>query len=594
MIPDLFATDWASALGWTLLHSLWQSLLILLLVVACFRAVPSLYSRVRYAIACGGFLLMMVSSTVTFFYIQNQPEAAPAITSAEGLSPLSPPDGDAPPTFERLFSGITTGIQQHMPLIMTAWLMGCVFFMLRLLSGLWYTRKLTASALPLENEWAEYARTIAQKLRIDRLITLAQSEHITAPMVVGYFKPVILIPVGMLTGLSPEQLETIFLHELAHIKRHDYLINFAQSLMETFFFYNPSVWILSEMIRREREFCCDDVVIGQYGSAGTYAKALVQLEEVRLSRHAFALSLAENKNQLLNRIRRIMEKSVKNYSGRSRMIVPAVLLTAGLLCASWLSIQQEAGAENGDTMAANDTIKPEPKKGTAWYSRKSIITTGKDGRPHEEVVEEFKGDESLKPLMQQGVPDFSQIMPATPFLPGQHLQDVPDSIPPHSKFNPEEWDEFSKQFRDNFGKAFEQFYSFRGGIDPSTFMKEFEENFQWPEAFDGFGLGNDSLNNFQWFDGSSDLREMMENMDRFRDRQMDRPDRHDESTYQDNFQKYEEALRDALVRDGYLSKHENIMSMQWSDDTFKVNGKEIRAADRKKYQDIHDKYLGDS
>src|SRR5690606_8513761 len=102
--------------------------------------------------------------------------------------------------------------------------------------------------------------------------------------------------------------------------RHDYIINLFQSLLETIFFFNPFVWMISSAIRREREFCCDDEVVRRNGSPLTYAKALAQLEEIRHSKPVFALSLAENKNQLLNRIKRIMEKSAKNYSGRERII----------------------------------------------------------------------------------------------------------------------------------------------------------------------------------------------------------------------------------------------------------------------------------
>src|SRR5690606_16836980 len=106
-------------------------------------------------------------------------------------------------------------------------------------------------------------------------------------------------------------------------------INFIQSVVETIFFFNPFVWILSRLIRREREYCCDDLVVRRYGSARVYADALVQLAETRLSAHGFALSLAEEKNQLLTRIRRIMERSVNNPSGRNRIIVPALLLAVG-------------------------------------------------------------------------------------------------------------------------------------------------------------------------------------------------------------------------------------------------------------------------
>jgi beta-lactamase regulating signal transducer with metallopeptidase domain len=136
-------------------------------------------------------------------------------------------------------------VQRNIPLIITVWIAGLILFTARLLSGLAYTIRLTSSSLAVENEWSEYIHRTAAALGINRVIALAQSHAINSPMVIGYFKPVILIPLGMLSGLTTEQLETIFLHELAHIKRHDYLINLIQSVVETIFFFNPAIWVLS-------------------------------------------------------------------------------------------------------------------------------------------------------------------------------------------------------------------------------------------------------------------------------------------------------------------------------------------------------------
>ncbi len=174
----------------------------------------------------------------------------------------------------------------------------------------------------------------------------------------------ILIPIGMCTSLSTEQLETIFLHEIAHIRRKDYLINLLQLVVEAIYFFNPFVWIVSGIMKREREHCCDDAVVQLHGNAKAYAHALATLEELRLSKVGLSLSLAENKNQLLNRVKRLMEKSVKNYSSRER-IIPALLLVIGLICASWISThtsKTELSSVNPDKLfVASDTIKKNKK-----------------------------------------------------------------------------------------------------------------------------------------------------------------------------------------------------------------------------------------
>ena len=597
MIPDLFNSDWANALGWTLLHSIWQSTLILLVVMASLRFIPVGLSRVRYAVACSGFFLMVLGSLTTFIFLFTQSHSPGALSAAgHPQYHFSQQHHGGAFAVERLFSLLIQVIQQNMPLIVTAWIIGLFLFVGRLLGGVFYTYKLTSSAEPLQNEWRDYIATISGRLGIQKLITLAQSRTITSPIVIGYFKPVILIPVGMLSGLTTEQLETIFLHELAHIKRHDYLVNFIQSVVETVFFFNPVVWTLSELIRREREFCCDDLVVMRHGHPGAYARALVQLEEARLSKHVFALSLAEDKNQLLNRIRRIMEKSVKSYSGKSRFLVPALLLAVGLLSVSWLSIHQEEGIQQDTSSAAQqDTVKPRNKKGSAVYTRKSIITTDKNGQPHEEVVEDFEGDESLRPLMQNGLPGFSHIMPPgfqAPF-PDPYLNSSPDSVP-FRGFNPgdqKEWEEMSRAFEDNFGKQFEQFYSWQD-MDPSAFFKDFEERFNFPAPLEGFGFGGDSLRGFNGFPNEEDFKDLTDQMDPLKDLRMEHLPGPDADFREHNFQMYEKALHDQLVRDGYLSQKEMIRSMEWSDSTFKVNGKEIKEGDRKKYQDLHDQYMG--
>ncbi|HET7179971.1 MAG TPA: M56 family metallopeptidase, partial [Chryseosolibacter sp.] len=501
MIPDLFRSDWATALGWTLLHSVWQSLVLLVIVFGCLRFIPASHSRARYAVSCAALLFIVVASVITFIHIVGQADTAGVtINHLHPQYAVTAQNDAGAPGMAKLIGEATAAIQRNIPLIITAWAAGLLFFIGRLLSGIAYTYRLTSTSLSIENNWAEYIHKTAAALGINRIISLAQSHAINSPMVIGYFKPVILIPIGMLSGLTTEQLETIFLHELAHIKRHDYLINLVQSVVETIFFFNPAIWALSELIRKEREFCCDDAVIGTHGHATAYAHALVHLEEVRLSRHAFALSLAENKNQLLNRIKRIMERSVKNHAGRGRLVLPALLLAAGLTCISWLSIQEEKTAQDTSKLVG-DTIKPKNQKGTAWYSRKKIITMGKDGRPHEDITENFQGDESLRPLMKQGMPDFSQIMPPG-FSMSPGFQALSDSLPLADSVDRQKWEEFSKSFQDRFGKGFEQFYSFHG-MDPSTFMKEFDENFNLPDMFgdlDNFSFPADSLSNFPGFD----------------------------------------------------------------------------------------------
>src|SRR5690606_28076308 len=130
----------------------------------------------------------------------------------------------------------------------------------------------------------------------------------------------IILPISIFTGLTPDQIDSILLHELIHIRRKDYLINIIQMMMETVFFFNPFVWMLSSIIRREREYCCDDDVIQYSCDARNYAEALTRLEAIHLHTPTFALAAATDKYQLLNRIKRFMEKSVNAQPSWNKFI----------------------------------------------------------------------------------------------------------------------------------------------------------------------------------------------------------------------------------------------------------------------------------
>ena len=286
----------------------------------------------------------------------------------------------------------------------------------------------------------------------------------------------ILIPMGMCTSLSTEQLETIFLHEIAHIRRKDYLINLLQLVVEAIYFFNPFVWIVSGIMKREREHCCDDAVVQLHGNAKAYAHALATLEELRLSKVGLSLSLAENKNQLLNRVKRLMEKSVKNYSGRER-IIPALLLVIGLICASWISAhtsKTELPSVNPDKLfVASDTIKKDKKTkaNKKAESKSKEISANKQQQDDKSELEpdlsdakEFETDYAFQ--FNQGhfpVPDNDFELHGMPPIMSMMMPTFPDGTcsrldSPGFGFNENDWEEFSKEFEENFKTKFEDFY----------------------------------------------------------------------------------------------------------------------------------------
>src|SRR6185295_14003751 len=121
----------------------------------------------------------------------------------------------------------------------------------------------------------------AGRLELRRHVAIVQSAAVAVPTLIGWLKPVVLLPASALSGLSPEQLQAILAHELAHVRRHDYLVNLLQSMVETLLFYHPAAWWVSARVRAEREHCCDDLAVDVCGDRDSYATALAELESRR-------------------------------------------------------------------------------------------------------------------------------------------------------------------------------------------------------------------------------------------------------------------------------------------------------------------------
>lgn len=585
IMMEFLKSDTASALGWALIHSIWQGLLIWLLVLALLRWPPALYGRLRYAIACGGFLVLTASVLATFLYLHPtsthpgayQPLTHPAFFMMQEEAPALSPESS-------LLTTLPLTLQRHMPWILLAWVAGLSFFSFRFMGGLFYLGQIRSSAIPITNEWNSYLRQACRELGIHHLVTLAESTLITTPVVIGYLKPVILTPLGMFTGLSSEQLQTIILHELAHIRRHDYLINLVQSVIETILFFNPFIWSISTIIRKEREYCCDDLVVRHHGDARAYAYALTLLAERKLSGHAFALSLADDRNQLLHRIKRMMRTSTTNHTLKNRIIIPLVLLGAGLFSISWLGIQApDQDRHSGKYNTEKNTVSQNSNK-SARYSRRSIITIDKNGQPHEDILESFEGDEALRPLLKKiPSPPGQLIIPTLP--PDIHGGAIAplDTIPPHPVWKtPEQWETFAREFEENFKKNFqglEEMFALRE--NDSLFMQQFETD--WIAPFH-LNIPLDSLERHWMQKNDHALKALEQELKRFYDAESGDFRKLRESLEKFEHRSDETSLVDQLREDGYLSENETLETLEWSEDVFKVNGREVNQEDERKYR----------
>jgi HEAT repeat protein/beta-lactamase regulating signal transducer with metallopeptidase domain len=336
-------------LGWTLIHFTWQGTLVALSLAGVLRILRGSSTNTRYAAACVALLLMSSFPLFTIAIIghsmrdkaaiepppQFVAQPAPRPQAVEIEPTIVPTQTDIASASPRHWLSIRPApITRLLPWMILLWLSGVVFFSLRLVGGWLYTQRLKSyGTRPLEEGWEQTLRRLCDRLRAPRPARLLESVLVKVPMVIGWLRPVILLPAGALTGLTPQQLEAIIAHELAHIRRHDYLINLLQAVVETLLFYHPAVWWVSRKIRQEREHCCDDLAVAVCGDALTYARALLEMEQLRAA--GPQLAMVANGGLLMKRIHRLVgaqPKHANRFGGLFAGVITLItitLITAG-------------------------------------------------------------------------------------------------------------------------------------------------------------------------------------------------------------------------------------------------------------------------
>ncbi len=321
------------AVGWSLLHFLWEGAIVALLLTSALRLLSNRSSQLRYAVACCALVLMAAGPLVTFGLLllnSDAPDQTYAHAIVENHQILTHITLSEPtmPWINRL----AESFDRSLPWVLAAWLTGTTLLLCRLNMGLIVARRMKSIAtIPVTIEFQAVFHDLTRRLGIVRTVTLVNSALVQVPIVIGWLRPAVLLPVGCLTGLSTLQIEAIFVHELAHIRRHDYLVSIFQSIVEAVLFYHPAVWSVSKQIRREREDCCDDLAVKVSGDPLAYAKALSFLEEQRGSLPAAALGA--NGGVLAMRIKRLLGyKEAPAYSWLTAATLLAVVVASAALC----------------------------------------------------------------------------------------------------------------------------------------------------------------------------------------------------------------------------------------------------------------------
>jgi GWxTD domain-containing protein len=369
-------TGLAQALGWTLAHFVWEGAVLALLLAAGLRLFQRATARWRYALASAILAAMPVAFAVTLAVMcarQPVPAALPRmpVLASPLLDPVAVPA-----------AGFTLAdILDRLAWLAPFWVVGVLYFYARGMAA-WIAverlRRRGVCAPP--SVWQTRLDELAARLRIQRPVVLLESCFTDTPVLIGYLRLVVLLPLGCLTGLSAGQVECILLHELAHVRRYDYVVNLLQGLVEGLLFYHPAVWWVSRVVRAERENCCDDAVVELVGDARAYAATLARLEQRRSL--APQAAMAATGGNLIRRIRRLTadprhtQTSVAPAVSAGLLLVllaaglaalPARLPVAGRVRAA-MGVALEAAAPQTSTQSVQDREAALPVQYRKWLN----------------------------------------------------------------------------------------------------------------------------------------------------------------------------------------------------------------------------------
>ncbi|MDB5003166.1 MAG: hypothetical protein JWQ34_1391 [Mucilaginibacter sp.] len=326
----------SQVLGITIVHSLWQGLIIYIGLRLFMLVFPGKSAALKYWVSYGALTFMLGWFVVTLFNELGHYNWLS--TTALQIAPITLPalmhDVNAPAN--RLYFTISG----YMPYLTMLYVVGLVFNTLRLTLA-WnsiYRIRQNISEAGFDNT----IKRLSATLDIKNKIQAAFSEWVDVPCITGFIKPIILLPVSITCHLTTDEIEAILLHELAHIKRNDYLLNFIQQVIGILLFFNPFARLIAKTINEERENCCDDMVVRVTGSPFIYAQALLKLEENKQHQWQLALAATTKKYELLNRIERIMKTKTQTVNIRP-ILITVLALTCSISSIAWLNPEIKNG-----------------------------------------------------------------------------------------------------------------------------------------------------------------------------------------------------------------------------------------------------------
>ena len=404
-------------LGWTLIHFLWQGFVLAAILQAILPMCRDAAARHNWALAM--LAMMILAPVLTFLFIHGH-QSAGGSRVAVSVTTISSIHGDDATILRTPipFSWIN--------LLVAFWLAGIVVLILRAIGG-WYLVEMLwrRDAFAIPENLLQRCRGLQARLALTRPIVFLQSCRVNAPVVIGWFRPIVLIPISAISGLLPEQLDALIMHELAHIRRFDALTNITLIMAETVLFYHPAIWWVCRRVRIEREHCCDDFAVSMCGDATLYVEALTSL---KISKAMPVLVLAASNGRLKERVARLLD-----VPSNSRKISPSAVI--GLLFVCAIAASAATARNSGD--GSGETVAQHPHIATPTAAQKKVLNAYSihandnapqiDGRYRRQTAgaqrRTVATDEVFQPEQSASAPDSSLQTQAGAALPTMDGQD---------------------------------------------------------------------------------------------------------------------------------------------------------------------------
>lgn len=321
-LPTL-SSAFVASLGWTLLHFVWQGALVGCATAVLLVALRNARPESRYAVACVALLACVAWPAADLVMMLGDGHD----TASARLLPLA----QVPAAVPHDATGVLAWLQRHLDWIVVTWAACAATLGLRMALGLlWIGRGMRsagdapAGERDAERVWQARLAQLAARCGIDRQVRLRIVDSLASPITAGFWRPVVLVPAALVTGMAPNLLEALLAHELGHVRRHDYLVNLVQNVIEALLFYHPAVWWISHRIRLEREQIADDFAAHRLGEPRRLARALSELERLQFSRHHLAQAAAGG--DLVARIRRLVRPDPRALDWRAGLPVLGLVL----------------------------------------------------------------------------------------------------------------------------------------------------------------------------------------------------------------------------------------------------------------------------